>query len=80
MSRVGRDLAPYLKALVPMWHLSCSDPHFPAASIAKNAFLQAFNGDKSKHVEVVLFCQMEVLALISDNLLHQKASTLSDPK
>ena len=80
MSRVGRELAPYLKALVPTWHLSCSDPHIPAAIMAKKAFLQAFNGDEAKHVDAVLFCQMEVLSLISDNLLHQTPTTLSDAK
>ena len=80
VSRVGRDLAPFLKALVPSWHVSCSDPHIPASTMAKAAFLQAFNGDASKSRDAILFCQLEILTFIGQNLLQHTASTLSDPK
>ena len=80
MSRVGRDLAPFLKALVPSWHISCSDPHVPASAIAKSAFLQAFNGDAAKSRDAILFCQLEILTFICQNLIQHTASTLSDPK
>jgi hypothetical protein len=80
VSRVGRDLAPFLKALVPSWHVLCSDPHIPASIHAKSAFLQAFNGDSAKSRDAILFCQLEILAYIAQNLLQHTASTLSDPK
>jgi hypothetical protein len=80
VSRVGRDLAPFLKALVPSWHVLCSDPHIPASIHAKSAFSQAFNGDSTKSRDAILFCQSEILAYIAQNLLQHTASTLSDPK
>lgn len=80
VSRVGRDLAPYLKSLVPSWHLSCSDPHLPASSLALKAFLKAFNGDETKLRDAILFCQAEIVSAITENLLQHTPSTLSDPK
>jgi hypothetical protein len=79
VTRVGRELAPHLKSLAPVWHLSCSDTHAPAGTLAMKAFLNAFP-DEIKYREAVVFCQNEILGTISENLLHQTPSTLSDPK
>ena len=80
VSRVGRDLAPYLKALAPSWYLSCSDPHAPAASMAKSAFQKAFHDESAKLREAIMFCKEEILALLLQNLIHHTPNSLSDPK
>ena len=80
ISRVGREVAPYLKSMASTWHISCCDPHIPASTLALKAFSTAFNGDEIKHREAIFFAQNEVLTNISDNLLVLTPSTLSDPK
>ncbi len=79
MSRVGRDLAPHLKNLAAIWHMSCSDPHAPAAALAIKAFQTAFP-DEAKRREAVTFCHVEILSNIRENLLNATPSTISDPK
>ena len=79
MERLGRQIAPYLKLLTPSWHLSCSDPHLPASALASKAFTIAFP-DEAKRREALIFCQQEILSMITENLLQHTASTLSDAK
>lgn len=79
LEKVGREVAPHLKTLMPIWYLSQVDPHAPAASAALGALKIAFPTD-IKANEAIMFCQAEILAVIEDNLLVQTPQTLSDPK
>ena len=79
VERVGRQLAPYLKSLAPSWHLSCSDPHLPASTLASKALASAFP-DEVKKREAIIFCQQEILSSVAENLLQHTASTLNDAK
>uniref|UniRef100_A0A146M5V2 E3 ubiquitin-protein ligase listerin n=1 Tax=Lygus hesperus TaxID=30085 RepID=A0A146M5V2_LYGHE len=68
--RVGRNLAPHIKQIVPSWFISQCDTHPPAASVAALAFKEAF--PPRKIVDVIVFCQSEIIKYISDNLLTEK--------
>ena len=80
MPKVGRNLAPQLKALAPIWFLCQVDPHPPAASVAQKSFSDAFPSVAKRREAVVNFCLKEILAMIEDNLLTQTPETLSDAK
>ena len=70
MSKVGRSLAPHLKALMPAWFLAQFDPVAPAA----------FDGREDKAAAAVAFCRGEIAAHAADVLTVQTKETLSDPK
>lgn len=55
---VGRDVAPFLKTLLPPWYMAQFDGHADVAAAAQAAMLSAFPG--SKQHEAVLFCRAEV--------------------
>lgn len=69
VSKVGRNLAPFIKQVAPLWFISQYDTHAPAASAASLAFKEAF--PPHKIVDVITFCQNEILQYISENLLSQ---------
>lgn len=79
VSRVKRNLAPHLKAIMGCWLMSQNDPYAPAGSGAKVAFRKAFTLQE-KQGNAVAFCKGEVLQLYKDNLFKETAETLSDPK
>ena len=81
MSKVGRSLAPHLKALMPAWFLAQFDPVAPAAAAAAARSLSAaFDGREDKAAAAVAFCRGEIAAHAADVLTVQTKETLSDPK
>ncbi|XP_041462561.1 E3 ubiquitin-protein ligase listerin-like [Lytechinus variegatus] len=79
VSRVKRNLAPHLKAIMGCWLMAQNDPYAPAGSGAKVAFRTAFTSPE-KQGNAVVFCKTEVLQLYKDNLFKETPETLSDPK
>lgn len=75
VNSVGRNLAPYLKQIAPLWFISQYDTYAPAASIASNAFQEVFSAQKM--IEVISFCQGEILNYIKENLLNLTPQSLS---
>lgn len=65
VSRVKRNLAPHLKAIMGCWLMSQNDPYAPAGSGAKVAFRKAFTLQE-KQGNAVAFCQGEVLQVNID--------------
>ncbi|BES87922.1 RING [Nesidiocoris tenuis] len=74
--RVGRNMAPFVKQIVPSWFISQCDTHPPAASAAALAFKEAF--PPHKITGVIVFCQREIVKYISDNLLLENTSPKND--
>lgn len=64
---VGRNLAPFLKQLVPHWYLAHFDIYAPVASAAKKSYQSVFPND-TKQVDVVKHCIAEIIAHVSNNL------------
>lgn len=64
---VGRNLAPFLKQLMPHWYLAQFDIYGPVASAAKKSYQNVFPNDK-KQGEVLKFCVAEITAHLSNNL------------
>ncbi|CAL8093289.1 unnamed protein product [Orchesella dallaii] len=64
---VGRNLAPYLKQLMPHWYLAQFDIYGVAASAAKKSYVTVFPNVK-KQEDVIKFCIAEIMANISNNL------------
>ena len=54
-----RDMAPYLKALMPHWLLAINDSYAPVSSSAKKALHATFNAVKQK--EALAFCRTEIM-------------------
>lgn len=78
VSKVKRNLAPFLKQLIGPWFTSQYDNYPPAATAAKQSFEAAFPPNKT--YEVIVFCEEEILSYICDNLTNQTAETLSNIK
>lgn len=76
--RLHRQLAPHLKKLMAYWLLSICDPYPTVATAAQQAFNSAFS--TAKQAQALSFCQESILEYTTDNLLNQRAETLSDPK
>ena len=55
---IGRDIAPYLKALLPAWYLAQFDAQAEVSAAAQVSLRGAFPGDKESGA--VLFCSTEV--------------------
>ncbi len=64
---VGRNLAPYLKQLMPYWYLAQFDIYSPVSSAAKKSYQTVFANEK-KQGEVLKFCVAEIIAHLSNNL------------
>ncbi|XP_045135488.1 E3 ubiquitin-protein ligase listerin-like [Portunus trituberculatus] len=77
-SRVGRQMAPHLKVIMPAWVTAVCDPHTLAADAAAKAFQEAFPRDK--RAEVISFTLQEIMSHFVDMLFVQTPQTLSDPK
>ncbi|KAF6767977.1 hypothetical protein AHF37_07847 [Paragonimus kellicotti] len=64
--RVGRELAPYLKQLLPIWAFATVDFHEPAASLAEQGLSNVFpNG---KRTEAYRVCARQLLDLFETKL------------
>ncbi|EDW76782.1 uncharacterized protein Dwil_GK19431 [Drosophila willistoni] len=78
MSKCNRNMAPYLKLLVPVWLCSRYDSYAPAASIATNSFLETFAASGANRTkEVCQHCQTEILEYVTRNITFHTASTMS---
>lgn len=78
VAQVGKQLAPHLRSIMPVWILSMVDPHSPVAAAARKVFQDAFALEK--RAEVMIFTCKEIMDHIADNLFTQTPQTLSDPK
>ncbi|KAL8578088.1 hypothetical protein ACOMHN_055408 [Nucella lapillus] len=78
VSRVRRNLAPYLKNVMGAWILSRNDTYPTVSSAANRSFSAAFPPEKQTNA--IVFCKQAVLEYLIDNLLNQTPSSLSDPK
>jgi len=76
VSKAGRNIAPFLKQLVGPWFTGQHDTYPPAASSAESAFQETF--PPNKLVEVIVFCQYEILSYICNNLLDQTPQSLTN--
>ncbi|KNC98170.1 ubiquitin-protein ligase RKR1 [Spizellomyces punctatus DAOM BR117] len=75
--QVRKQFAPYLKQVIGSWFCARFDANKEVARIAGEAFQTAF---PSKQVEVLVYCQSEILDFVIDTLLHQTPETMSDPR
>lgn len=64
---VGRNLAPYLKQLMPSWYLVQNDLYSPVASAGKKSFLTVFPSE-TKQLDVIKFCNEEIMRMMVDHL------------
>ncbi|KAH3724799.1 E3 ubiquitin-protein ligase listerin-like [Dreissena polymorpha] len=78
VSRVRRNLAPYLRNLMGAWLLSQCDTYPTVASAACASFQDAF--PPAKQAEVYVFCKDSVMEYLTENLVTQTSQTLSDAK
>lgn len=77
-SKCGKNIAPYLRQIAPIWIISQYDVYAPAASIALTSFNNSFPPHKLK--EFFKYCQNEILDYVIKNLTVLTPTTLSNPK
>ncbi|TPX62997.1 hypothetical protein PhCBS80983_g00179 [Powellomyces hirtus] len=77
VNKVRKQLAPHLKELIGSWLCATHDPHKEVARLAQTSFQIAF---PSKRIDVLAFCQSDILRFVVDNLMHQTPETMSDPR
>jgi len=75
-TRMKKNLAPHLKALLPIWLMSQCDSYAPAASKAKALYEKLFPGD-NRRAEVVYFARNEILTTLTDEI-NQCSDVLKD--
>ncbi|XP_076063145.1 E3 ubiquitin-protein ligase listerin [Oratosquilla oratoria] len=78
VNQVGKQLAPYLRFIMPSWVMAMVDPYVPASTAALKAFESTFPEDK--RAGVMVYCCKEIMNYCQDNLFNQTANTLSDAK
>lgn len=71
--QAGKNIAPFLKQIGPMWIMSQYDMYAPAASIATHSFQKSFPMHRQQ--DVYNFCHSELLESITKNLTILPAST-----
>jgi hypothetical protein len=57
--KVNKNIASYLKTLVPYWILAQSDSYMPTSRLAESSFQNTFNDNKRP--EVVYFAREEII-------------------
>uniref|UniRef100_A0A2L2Y589 E3 ubiquitin-protein ligase listerin n=1 Tax=Parasteatoda tepidariorum TaxID=114398 RepID=A0A2L2Y589_PARTP len=77
ISKIKREIAPYLKSIMGVWLLSQCDLYAPAASAAQATFAATF--PTAKQSDALLHCKAEIFFYFKDNLFEQTAKTLSEP-
>lgn len=77
MSKVKREIAPYLKSIMGVWLLGQCDFYAPAASVAQDIFSTTF--PTNKQADALMFCKSEIFSYFKDNLFELTAKTMSDP-
>ena len=78
LTKVKRNIAPYLKQLSGPWFVAQCDTYAPAASAASVAFNETFPAQKMS--EAIAFCQEEILNYIYENLVVHTPQTLCNAK
>lgn len=78
VSKVKRNIAPYLKQLAGPWFVAQCDTYAPAASAATICFNEAFPPQKLS--EAIAYCQEEILNYIYENLVVHTPQTLCNAK
>lgn len=68
VNSVGRNLAPYLKQIAPLWFISQYDTYAPAASIATNAFQVNLHLEISENKNSLINCLFNIFKI---NLFNQ---------
>ncbi|XP_067647610.1 E3 ubiquitin-protein ligase listerin isoform X2 [Eurosta solidaginis] len=63
-----RNVAPYLKHLVPVWLFSHFDNYTPAAITARSSFYDIFDIKFNGVLEVCLYCQLQILEQVYEYL------------
>lgn len=61
ITKVKREIAPYLKNIMGVWLLGQNDFYPPAASAAQAAFIDTF--PKNKQSEALMFCKNEIFSV-----------------
>jgi len=78
VAKVGKQLAPQLKRVFPIWWICLSDPCREVAKAASHTFALGFP-QENKRPEVLKYCRTEYLAQVTD-FLSQTPQTMSDMK
>ncbi|CAJ0641134.1 8030_t:CDS:2 [Entrophospora sp. SA101] len=71
-------LAPFLKEIIGVWIISMFDQSKDVARIANESFEAAFSPEK--RIEVLIFCQSEIINFIKEIIIYKTPETLSDPR
>eukprot|EP01117_Protostelium_nocturnum_P008353 TRINITY_DN2981_c0_g1_i1.p1 TRINITY_DN2981_c0_g1~~TRINITY_DN2981_c0_g1_i1.p1 ORF type:complete len:1580 (+),score=519.39 TRINITY_DN2981_c0_g1_i1:179-4918(+) len=74
---VKKNLAPFLKQLLPLWLLNCFDPCKEVTLAAKTALQSAI--PENKQADAFVFCKEEIFELFTENI-QSSVQTLSDTK
>uniref|UniRef100_H2YUW7 E3 ubiquitin-protein ligase listerin n=1 Tax=Ciona savignyi TaxID=51511 RepID=H2YUW7_CIOSA len=67
VTKVGKEIAPFLKGLFGAWWIATCDAYAPVASAAWNAFSAAFP-TPAKQGKVLVFCHQEILHAVKSNV------------
>lgn len=79
VAKVGKNIAPVLKALAGPWIASLFDTYAVAASIAKNSYEKSFP-TLEKQQKMLVFCEQELLEYFTKNLLTLTPATVFGSK
>lgn len=72
VGQAGKNIAPHLKQMVPVWIMSQYDTYAPVASLAAHSFEKSFPVHRQQ--DVFNFCHNELLDGITKNLIILPAS------
>ncbi|KAH9525306.1 listerin E3 ubiquitin protein ligase 1 [Bulinus truncatus] len=78
VEKTGKCIAPHLKTIMGIWMVSMCDTYPTVASAANNAFTSTFT--LSKQVEALIFCKVEIMECLMNNIMKATPQTLSDPQ
>lgn len=73
--RVGREIAPHLRSLLPIWLLSMNDICAVVSNAARSAFENTFATEAKQH-DALWLARRELCAVINSILLRPKDCTL----
>uniref|UniRef100_A0A5K4FFC6 E3 ubiquitin-protein ligase listerin n=2 Tax=Schistosoma mansoni TaxID=6183 RepID=A0A5K4FFC6_SCHMA len=77
-SRVGKDLGPYLKQIVPIWTFSTVDTYEPAALFANKGLCDTF--PEKKLIDVHCLCSKQLLDMVETQLFELTRKRCADTK
>ena len=73
--RVGREIAPHLRSLLPIWLLSMNDICASVSSAARTGFESTFPTETKQH-DALWLARSELCSVLISVLLHPKDCTL----